>query len=76
MTIPTCDPHVVIESQEPGRVVYLIPATGERWRIDGTCNQCGKCWEGATYSKPELDCPVRPEIKDVIPDCTLSGEYL
>jgi hypothetical protein len=73
---PTCDPNVVIESSTETSVIYLVPATGERWRIDGTCNQCGLCWDGAVGDRPTLDCPVRPEIKDNFPDCTLSGEYL
>lgn len=72
----TCDPFVFIESRSEASVIYIVPATGERWRIDGVCNQCGACWEGAVGPKPELDCPVRPEIKDKFPDCTLSGEYL
>lgn len=72
----TCDPNVFIESRTETSVIYIAPVTGERWRIDGTCNQCGQCWEGAVGERPTLDCPVRPEIKDDCPDCVLSGEYL
>lgn len=72
----TCDPSVVIERQSKNSITYLVPATGERWRIDGTCNQCGACWEGAANAAPILDCPVRPEIKQDFPQCTLSGVYL
>lgn len=73
----TCDPHVVIESRPSlTEIIYLVPATGERWEIVGVCNQCGACWQGAVGLKPVLDCPVRPEIKDDFPECTLSGRYL
>ena len=72
----TCDPYVYIESQTPTSVVYIIPHSGERWRIDGICNKCGDCWKGQPYQKIELDCPVRPEINKKFPRCVLSGEYL
>lgn len=72
----TCDPNTEIEKLGVGYVIYIVPATGERWKIVGTCNQCGACWKNAVGDKPLLDCPVRPEIKDDFPDCTLSGEYL
>lgn len=73
----TCEPNVVIESRPTSTsVIYLVPHSGERWRIDGVCNQCGACWAGMPVWKPELDCPVRPEIKKLYPGCTLSGEYL
>lgn len=74
--LPTCDPSVFIESVESGSIIYIASETGERWRIDGECNRCGACWEGAVNPAPLLDCPVRPEIKEKFPDCTLSGEYL
>lgn len=45
--IPTVDPHVVIESQAPGVVVYRQTTTGARWRIRGTCCCCGACEVGA-----------------------------
>ncbi len=76
MYIQTCDPSVVIEEKTEGKVIYLVPATGERWQINGTCNHCGSCWEGASGPAPTIDCPVRPEIKIDFPHCTLSGEYL
>jgi hypothetical protein len=72
----TCDPGIVIESQTPTSVIYLVPATGERWRIDGVCNKCGACWVGCHGPVPVLDSPVRPEIKEYFPECVLSGEYL
>lgn len=79
----TCDPFVVITEQDinpqtgiQSRVIYLVPTTGEMWQINGECNQCGECWERATAPAPTLDCPVRPEIKDAFPNCTLSGVYL
>jgi len=74
--IETCDPYIVIESQTPTSVIYLIPTTGERWRIDGVCNKCGECWKDLEYNPPVLDCPVFPELKKRIPQCTLSGESL
>jgi hypothetical protein len=74
--IKTCDPYVVIESQAPTSVIYLVPHTGERWRIDGVCNHCGACYHPASVFDPTVDCPVRPEINKVFPTCTLSGEYL
>ena len=74
---PTCDPGgLVIESRPtPTSVIYLSPS-GERWRIDGVCNQCGECWKGVTTPKPTLDCPIRPESTLKFPSCSLSGEYL
>ena len=74
--LETCDPYVVIESQTPTSVIYLAPASGVRWRIDGVCNKCGACWQGAVGPVPTLDCPVTPEINKHIPQCVLSGEYL
>lgn len=75
--VKTCDPNVVIESQTPTSVIYLVPASGARWRIDGVCNKCGACWEGAIGPAPVLDCPVTPEFIGMFPGCTLhSGEYL
>lgn len=73
--IPTCVSEVFIESQTHDRVIYIIPSTGRRWRIDGVCSECGECWEGMTNPKPKLDCPVNPSISK-FPSCTLSGEEL
>lgn len=76
---PTADPYCFIESvtRKPTlKVVYIIPSTGERWQISGTCNLCGDCWVGAKGGAPDKDCPVRPEIKANYPNCTLTGAYL
>lgn len=73
---PTCDPAIVIEARTEQSVIYLAPASGERWRIEGVCNRCGQCWQGAVGPAPVLDCPVRPELPNKFPDCTLRGEYL
>jgi len=74
--VKTCDPNVVIESQTPTSVIYLRTPTGERWRIDGVCNKCGKCWEDMPYVAHTLACPATPEINKTIPECVLSGEWL
>lgn len=73
---PTCDPYVFIESQTPTSVVYVNPGQGLRWRVDGVCNKCGKCWEGAVGPAPVLDSPVTPEFNGQFEGCTLHGEYL
>lgn len=48
---PTQDVSCRIESRGVSNsgtpfVIYRTKS-GERWRIDGTCNQCGQCWEGS-----------------------------
>jgi len=96
----TADPNVNIEESgihaNGAPFVVYASTDGQRWRIDGTCNQCGECWVGTDEptvewtgtpvgeagafvdlrTGPKLDCPVRPEIKNDCPNCTLSGEYL
>lgn len=49
----TSDPGTVIEDQfidliDPTKswVIYHDLKSGERWRIDGTCNMCGLCEVG------------------------------
>lgn len=72
----TTDEGVWVVDRAPGRVEYL-DLNGNRWRIYGTCNKCGECWKGITLDvPPDLDCPVRPEISQKIPECVLTGEYL
>jgi len=47
----TSDPTVVIEKLQHGANPYIIYRnllSGRRWRVDGTCNQCGLCVIGAT----------------------------
>jgi|SRR5215831_327467 len=46
MATPTQDPHVVIEDQDDGWVVYRRD-DGARWRVDGTCVGIGNCIIGA-----------------------------
>lgn len=72
----TSDPTLRIEERRPGQVIYRAD-NGERWVITGTCSQCGACWQGAV-GNPSVDParPVRPEIKDNFPQCTLRGHYL
>lgn len=93
---PTVAPDTFIESRDEQHTVYVVPSTGERWYIDGTCNRCGLCevgvsdperveWHGEpgtpgactdlSYST-RLDSPVRPEISEILPGCTLHGAYL
>lgn len=60
--IPTLDNDIVIESIQRGAnpsVVYRRLSTGERWRVNGTCNQCGLCVIGAARPENyEWDGPV------------------
>lgn len=62
----TCDPYVFIEERRMGYISYREVKNGKiirRWEVTGTCNGCGKCWQGAVGDKPILDCPVSPEFK-------------
>jgi hypothetical protein len=52
----------MIEEIREGYVRY-VRDDGRRWEVHGTCTQCGKCWEGVAGPKPDLDCPVTPELK-------------
>ena len=69
----TCDPTCIIIYKEPHFIIYYQLATEESWVIYGDCTGDGTCYEGAQNPKPELDCPVRPEIKCT---CSLRGVYL
>lgn len=62
----TCDPSVVIEAKAEGYVRYRN-RDGRRWEVFGVCDRRGDCWEGATSSAPELDCPITPEFKTCCP---------
>ncbi len=58
----TLDPDIVIESVKRGAnpsLVYRRVSTGERWRVNGTCNQCGLCVIGAAVASDYVwDGPV------------------
>lgn len=71
----TCDKHIYILSRTGNTVEYLDSISGDYWKIHGTCNQCGDCWQGAASPPPVLDCPVRPEIAEY-QNCVLTGEYI
>lgn len=43
---PTLDPDIEIMYLEGG-VEYRRISTGDKWRVWGTCNQCGLCVIGA-----------------------------
>jgi len=45
--IPTSDPSVVIEEQEPGYVRYRS-TDGRRWEVRGICDRRGDCLIGAS----------------------------
>lgn len=50
---PTIDPDVVIVGRETTGIPmteYQRVSTGERWRVFGTCNQCGLCVIGAVVT--------------------------
>lgn len=50
MTELTLDIDIIIVSRAPGPppvVEYERVSTGERWRVVGSCNQCGLCVIGA-----------------------------
>lgn len=48
MPEPTLDADIVIVAHESdGAVVYERVSDGTRWRVAGTCNQCGLCVIGA-----------------------------
>ena len=50
----TLDPDIVIESVQRGAnpsLVYRRVSSGERWRVNGTCNQCGLCIIGAARTE-------------------------
>lgn len=66
---PTCDTEVFIEEKYEGYVRY-INTSGKRWEVFGTCNNCGKCWEGANGPKPILDCPITENF--YFEECTLT----
>jgi hypothetical protein len=73
----TNDPRIVVESAEPGRVVYRDLESGERWAELGTCSRCEKCMEpdGLDYvTRPHY--VTRPSILRHYPDCSLSFEVL
>jgi hypothetical protein len=62
---PTVDPDVVILARESGSVPlteYQRLSTGERWRVMGTCNQCGLCCLGVAEPSRYVwdDLPGRP----------------
>jgi hypothetical protein len=50
----TLDPHVDIVERTADYVEYLSD-TGERWRINGECNRCGICYQGANDSHIALN---------------------
>jgi hypothetical protein len=73
----TVDPHVVIEDQRDGWVIYRAD-DGRRWRVDGTCDYRGDCLVGAVDPilgprETRLDVPVTPEFSGC---CPLVGTYL
>lgn len=43
---PTYDPNIVIEEQQPGRVVYRRLSDGRRWVVNGFCDRRGDCLIG------------------------------
>ncbi len=48
MPEPTLDASIVIvERPSEDAVVYERVPTGERWKVSGSCNQCGLCVVGA-----------------------------
>lgn len=72
----TVDPAVYIIERGENYVVYWDVFSGEKWRIDGKCSECGACLRGAAVYQPAAqDCPVRPEISEN-EGCTLTGYYL
>jgi hypothetical protein len=72
----TVDPHILIEYQRPGFVVYRRD-DGKRWSVSGVCDHRRYCMVGAVVNgqlietveqaralpTPELDCPVGPGYK-------------
>ena len=49
---PTLDPGVVIVARgvTTGGVPWMVyEGEGRRWRVSGTCNQCGLCVVGAAH---------------------------
>jgi hypothetical protein len=62
---PTVDPDVIILARESGAVPwteYQRLSSGERWRVIGTCNQCGLCVLGIGEPSRYVwdDLPGRP----------------
>lgn len=62
MLAHTCDPTVRIEESVVGYTRYRRQ-DGYRWEVYGVCDGRGGCVSGATNSKPDLDCPITPELK-------------
>jgi hypothetical protein len=48
----TCDSDIIIEEKGEGYWIYRKLSSGERWRIDGVCDQRGDCLIGAIVNDP------------------------
>lgn len=54
----TIDADIVIDARTADAIEYRRLSTGARWRVTGTCNQCGLCVIGAVGDWYEWDGPA------------------